>query len=144
MSEQEKSVKDNSDKVADNYLRASEKMTNEQPKVSDRVTDKQTKVPDKQKVIVENVVAKALETGDKLTSNRITILQLMAEYPSITKIELVAAVGVTNMYLSGKFSNQQIMSLTGHTKEKTFKKYLRLSEDEYADDVARVGKGGLF
>lgn len=51
---------------------------------------------------------------------------------------------VTNMYLSGKFSNQQIMSLTGHTKEKTFKKYLRLSEDEYADDVARVGKDGLF
>lgn len=51
---------------------------------------------------------------------------------------------VTNMYLFGKFSNQQIMSLTGHTKEKTFKKYLRLSEDEYADDVARVGKDGLF
>ena len=50
----------------------------------------------------------------------------------------------TNMYLSGKFSIQQIMSLTGHTKEKTFKKYLRLTEDEYADDVARVGKDGLF
>lgn len=56
MSEQEKSVKENADKVTDNYL-----------KVSDRVTDKR-------KVIVEKVVAKALENGDKLTSNRIPIL----------------------------------------------------------------------
>ena len=50
---------------------------------------------DKRKVIVEKVVAKALENGDKLTSNRITILQLMAENPYITKIELAAAVGIS-------------------------------------------------
>ncbi len=84
VSEQEKSVKENADKVTDNYL-----------KVSDRVTDKQIKVTDKRKVIVEKVVAKALENGDKLTSNRITILQLMAKNPYITKIELVAAVGIS-------------------------------------------------
>ena len=84
VSEQEKLVKENADKVTDNHL-----------KVSDRVTDKQTKVTDKRKVIVEKVVAKALENGDKLTSNRITILQLMAENPYITKIELAAAVGIS-------------------------------------------------
>ena len=67
----------------------------EQQKVSDRVTDMQIKVTDKRKVIVEKVVAKALENGDKLTSNRITILQLMAENPYITKIELAAAVGIS-------------------------------------------------
>ena len=60
-------MKENADKVTDNYLKVSEKVTDEQPKVSDRVTDKR-------KVIVEKVVAKALENGDKLTSNRITIL----------------------------------------------------------------------
>ena len=88
VSEQEVSVKENADKVTDNYLKVSEKVTDEQPKVSDRVTDKR-------KVIVEKVVAKALENGDKLTSNRITILQLMAENPYITKIELAAAVGIS-------------------------------------------------
>ena len=88
MSEQEKSVKENSEKVTDNHLKVSEKVTDEQSKVSDRVTDKR-------KVIVEKVVAKALENGDKLTSNRITILQLMAENPYITKIELAAAVGIS-------------------------------------------------
>ena len=88
VSEQEKSVKENSEKVTDNHLKVSEKVTDEQSKVSDRVTDKR-------KVIVEKVVAKALENGDKLTSNRITILQLMAENPYITKIELAAAVGIS-------------------------------------------------
>ena len=88
VSEQEKSVKENAGKVTDNHLKVSEKVTDKQSKVSDRVTDKR-------KVIVEKVVAKALENGDKLTSNRITILQLMAENPYITKIELAAAVGIS-------------------------------------------------
>ena len=95
VAEQEKSVKENTDKVTDNYLKVSEKVTDEQPKVSDRVTDKQIKATNKRKVIVEKVVAKALENGDKLTSNRISILQLMAENPYITKIELAAAVGIS-------------------------------------------------
>ena len=77
VSEQEKSVKENAGKVTDNHLKVSEKVT------------------DNRKVIVEKVVAKALENGDKLTSNRITILQLMAENPYITKIELAAAVGIS-------------------------------------------------
>ena len=69
------------------YLTVSEKVTDNQLKVSDRVTDNR-------KVIVGKVVAKALENGNKLTSNRITILQLMAENHYITKIEL-AAVGIS-------------------------------------------------
>ena len=88
VSEQEKSVKENASKVTDNHLKVSEKVTDEQSKVSDKVTDNRT-------VIVEKVVAKALENGDKLTSNRITILQLIAENPYITKIELAAAVGIS-------------------------------------------------
>ena len=95
ISEQEKSVKKNVEKVTDNHLKVSEKVTDEQSKVSDRVTDKQIKVTDKRKVIVKKVVSRALENGDKLTSNRITILQLMAENPYITKIELAAAVGIS-------------------------------------------------
>ena len=74
---QEKSVKGNEDNVTDNHLKVSEKVT------------------DRRKEIIEKVVEKALENGDKLTSNRITILQLMAENPYITKIELAAAVGIS-------------------------------------------------
>ena len=77
MSEQEKSEQENTDKVTDTLS-----------KVSDRVTDKR-------EMIVKKMVAKALENGDKLTSNRISILRLMAENPYITKIELAAAVGIS-------------------------------------------------
>ena len=95
MSEQEKSVKENVDKVTDTLSKVSKKVTDEQAKVSDRVTDKQTKVTDKREMIVKKTVAKALENGDKLTRNRITILQLMAENPYITKMELASAVGIS-------------------------------------------------
>lgn len=51
---------------------------------------------------------------------------------------------ITNMYLSGKFSTRQIMSVSGHKKEDTFLKYVRLSLDERADDVAMAAADGLF
>lgn len=95
MSEQEMSVKESTDKVADTLSKVHKKVTDEQAKVSDRVTDKQTKVTDKREMIVEKAVAKALENGDKLTQNRITILQLMTENPYITKMELASAVGIS-------------------------------------------------
>ena len=88
MSEQEMSVKENTDKVADTLSKVHKKVTDEQAKVSDRVTDKR-------EMIVEKAVAKALENGDKLTQNRITILPLMTENPYITKMELASAVGIS-------------------------------------------------
>ena len=51
---------------------------------------------------------------------------------------------ITNMRLSGKFTTPQIMSISGHKKETTFLKYIRLSLDEKADDVANVASDGLF
>ena len=48
------------------------------------------------------------------------------------------------MDLSRKFSTRQIMSVSGHKKEETFLKYIRLSLDEKADDVADAASNGLF
>ena len=47
---------------------------------------------------------------------------------------------ITNVYQSGKFSVEFMMKLCGHTKYDTFKRYVRLSLDEYADDIAKSGK----
>ena len=70
-------------------------------------------------------------------------------YPIKPKYELITShcgrrTLVTNMYLSGKFSARQIMSVSGHKKEETFLKYIRLSLDEKADDVADAASDGLF
>lgn len=51
---------------------------------------------------------------------------------------------ITNVYLSGKFSIEFMMKLSGHKKYETFKKYVRLSLDEYADDIAKSADHGLF
>ncbi len=51
---------------------------------------------------------------------------------------------ITNVYLSGKFSIEFMMKLSGHKKYDTFKKYVRLSLDEYADDIAKNADDGLF
>lgn len=51
---------------------------------------------------------------------------------------------ITNVYLSGKFSVEFMMKLSGHTKYDTFKRYVRLSLDEYADDIAKSAENCLF
>ena len=51
---------------------------------------------------------------------------------------------ITNVYLSGKFSVEFMMKLSGHTKYDTFKRYVRLSLDEYADDIAKTADNCLF
>lgn len=51
---------------------------------------------------------------------------------------------ITNIYLSGKFSIEFMMKLSGHKKYDTFKKYVRLSAEEYADDIAKSAEHCLF
>lgn len=51
---------------------------------------------------------------------------------------------ITNVYLSHKFSIEFMMKLSGHKKYETFKKYVRMSLDEYADDIAKSADNSLF
>lgn len=51
---------------------------------------------------------------------------------------------ITNVYLSRKFSIEFMMKLSGHKRYDTFKKYVRLSLDEYADDIAKSADNCLF
>lgn len=70
-------------------------------------------------------------------------------YPIRPRWELVASHTarrscITNMYLSKKFTVPQMMSVSGHKTETMFYKYVRLSLDEYADNVASAAVDGLF
>ena len=42
------------------------------------------------------------------------------------------------------FSVEFMMKLSGHKKYDTFKKYVRLSAEEYADDIAKSAEHCLF
>ncbi len=70
-------------------------------------------------------------------------------FPLKAKWELVASHTarrscITNMYLTKKYTVQQMMSISGHKTEAMFYKYVKLSLDEYADSLASVVSDGLF
>lgn len=46
--------------------------------------------------------------------------------------------GITNMYLSHKFTIVQMMHVSGHKTQKTFMDYIKLSSDEIADEIDAI------
>lgn len=44
--------------------------------------------------------------------------------------------GITNLYLSGKLTVEQLMHISGHTSYRNFRQYIRLTSDEIADEIA--------
>ena len=55
--------------------------------------------------------------------------------------------GITNMYLSHKYSIVQMMHVSGHKTQKTFMDYIKLSSDEIADEIDAIvnaNKGEIF
>lgn len=44
--------------------------------------------------------------------------------------------GITNLYLTGMFDMVEMMSISGHKDADTFKKYIRVTQDEVADRIA--------
>lgn len=70
-------------------------------------------------------------------------------FPLKSRWELVSShtarrTCITNMYLTGIFTVPQMMSISGHTTEAMFYKYVKLSLDEKADKIASIACDGLF
>ncbi len=49
--------------------------------------------------------------------------------------------GITNMYLTHKFTIVQMMHVSGHKTQKTFMDYIKLSSDEIADEIDAIANG---
>lgn len=48
--------------------------------------------------------------------------------------------GITNMYLSHKYTTLQMMHVSGHKTQKTFMEYIKLSSEEIADEIASMSR----
>ena len=46
--------------------------------------------------------------------------------------------GITNMYLTHKYTILQMMHVSGHKTQKTFMDYIKLSSDEIADGIDAI------
>ena len=66
--------------------------------------------------------------------------------PLVTRAESVTThtarrSGITNMYLSHRFTDLQMMHVSGHKTQKTFRDYIKLSSDEIADEIDAIING---
>ena len=49
--------------------------------------------------------------------------------------------GITNMYLTHKYTILHMMHVSGHKTQKTFMDYIKLSSDEIADEIDAIANG---
>ncbi len=52
--------------------------------------------------------------------------------------------GITNMYLTHKYTILQMMHVSGHKTQKTFMDYIKLSSDEIADEIDAIANGTYY
>ena len=74
-------------KVAEKVTVNDEKVAENSEKVTEKVTENH-------KRLIQQLIDRASSNGDKLSANRIAILELMIDNPYITKIELAKAIGI--------------------------------------------------
>ena len=65
---------------------------------------------------------------------------LMPRYDCVTT-HTARRSGITNMYLSHKFTIVQMMHVSGHKTQKTFMDYIKLSSDEITDEIDAIVNG---
>jgi len=112
------------------------------------------------KVLSEKVPSLALKVPTKLTmkqkqnlaNGKIEIEHndkgevVMPRYNCVTT-HTARRSGITNMYISHKYTIVQMMHVSGHKTQKTFMDYIKLSSDEIADEIdaiANPNKSEIF
>ena len=93
--------------------KVTEKVSVTEEKVSvteEKVSVTEEKVSVNEKKVIEKLVERATINGDKLTKNRITILELMLDNPYVSIVELAKEVGISDTsimrnidYMRGKY-----------------------------------------
>ena len=70
-------------------------------KVTEKVNENDEKVTvkvnEKRQQLIEKLIEKAKANGDKLTENRITILELMIDNPYVSVVELAKTIGISEL-----------------------------------------------
>ncbi|WP_195571067.1 phage integrase SAM-like domain-containing protein [Bacteroides nordii] len=105
------------------------KLSETTPSLGKKVT---TKLTMKQKQLEENdkLVVERNEKGEVI----------MPRYNCVTT-HTARRSGITNMYLTHKYTIIQMMHVSGHKTQKTFMDYIKLSSDEIADEIDAIANG---
>ena len=117
--------------IKDILKRLSETVPSLGKMVTTKLTMKQKKLEEDGKLVVERN-----DKGEVI----------MPRYNCVTT-HTARRSGITNMYLTHKYTIVQMMHVSGHKTQKTFMDYIKLSSDEIADEIdaiANASKGEAF
>ncbi len=101
------------------------------------------KVPDLAKMVVTKLTQKQkklVEDGKLVVEHNEKGEVIMPRYKCVTT-HTARRSGITNMYLTHKYSIVQMMHVSGHKTQKTFMDYIKLSSDEIADEIDAIANG---
>lgn len=98
------------------------------PSLKEKVT---TKLTMKQKA--------ALKKENKEPEKDLNGNVVVPRYECVTS-HTARRTGITNMYLSHRYTILQMMHVSGHKTQKTFMDYIKLSSEEIADEIAAMSK----
>ena len=69
-----------------------------------------------------------------------TMTEVRPRYECVTS-HTARRTGITNMYLSHRYTSLQMMQISGHKTERIFRRYIKLTAEEIAEETARSGLG---
>lgn len=111
--------------IKDILKRLSETIPSLGKMVTTKLTMKQKKLEEDGKLVVERN-----DKGEVI----------MPRYNCVTT-HTARRSGITNMYLTHKYTIVQMMHVSGHKTQKTFMDYIKLSSDEIADEIDAIANG---
>lgn len=111
--------------IKDILKRLSETVPSLGKMVTTKLTMKQKKLEEDGKLVVERN-----DKGEVI----------MPRYNCVTT-HTARRSGITNMYLTHKYTIVQMMHVSGHKTQKTFMDYIKLSSDEIADEIDAIANG---
>ena len=111
--------------IKDILKRLSETLPSLGKMVTTKLTMKQKKLEEDGKLVVERN-----DKGEVI----------MPRYNCVTT-HTARRSGITNMYLTHKYTIVQMMHVSGHKTQKTFMDYIKLSSDEIADEIDAIANG---
>lgn len=80
---------------------------------------------------------KQVENGKLVVEHNAKGETVMPRYNCVTS-HTARRSGITNMYLTHKYTILQMMHVSGHKTQKTFMDYIKLSSDEIADEIDAI------
>lgn len=98
-----------------------------------------TKFTMKQKEALKKEKKEPLKKEKKEPETDLNGNVIVPRYDCVTS-HTARRTGITNMYLSHRYTILQIMHVSGHKTQKTFMDYIKLSSEEIADEIAAMSK----